>query len=85
MNLGWWFRAIEYTAVVALVAVALVVAFAVDESSTLRGRLWSVRRSWWWAANDARTVETLRGGDTVTLTSTKATALRLLHDVIGDL
>ncbi|MEV8639083.1 hypothetical protein AB0395_46245 [Streptosporangium sp. NPDC051023] len=81
---GWWYRAVEYAAVTALVLTALIVAFAANDSSTLKGRLWSVRRAWWWAATDARTTRTLRGA-TITCTSTKATALRLIQYTIGDL
>ncbi|MEV7011384.1 hypothetical protein, partial [Streptosporangium sp. NPDC051022] len=75
---GWWCRVVEYIAVAALVVTALVVVFAADESSTVRGRLWAVRRAWYWAASDSRTVRTVQGS-TITCTSTKATALRLIQ------
>lgn len=80
----WQERVLDYAALVVLVLVALVVAFCLDEAAGLRARLWSVRTHWTDAAEDVATTCTVHGR-TVTVTSTRETAARLLRDTIGEL
>lgn len=80
----WLERVLEYVTLAVLVAAALTIAFCAADSASLRTRLWTTRCRWTWATWDTtRTASVL--SKTVTVTSTRATALRLLRDVIGDL
>lgn len=77
-------RAREYILLALLVAMAVTVAFVADEGTDVRTRWWSVRSRWIWAARDASTTATVSGA-TVTMTSTRQVAMRLLLETIGDL
>lgn len=80
----WPERLLEYVTLVALVAVALIVAFCADDAASFRTRLWSTRCRWTWAAWDTTETAVVLGR-TVAMTSTRQTALRLLREVIGEL
>lgn len=80
----WPERVLEYVTLVVLVAVALTITFCADDSASLRTRLWSTRCRWTWAAWDT-TSTSIMLGKSVSVTSTRQTALRLLREVIGDL
>lgn len=80
----WPERLLAYATLAALVAVAVTVAFCAEDASSLRTRLWSVRWRWAWAAEDVTRSSAILGR-TVTVTSTRATAMHLLREVIGDL
>lgn len=80
----WPERILSYVTLAVLVVAVLVIAFCLDTAPSVRARLWSVGARWESAADDAATTLTAHGR-TVTATSTRDTALRLLLDTIGDL
>lgn len=82
--MNWPERLLEYATLAVLVAIALTVAFCAQDNTSLRARMWSTRCRWVWAAKDCTSTAVIRGR-TVTATSTRQTAMRLLRDVIGDL
>ena len=76
-------RLLDYVTLALLVAVALLVAFVMDDGPSLRARLLSVGDRWTFAAEDVTSTSYGAGG-AVTVTSTWETALRLIRDTIGD-
>lgn len=82
--MSWPERLLEYATLAVLVVVAVTVTFCAEDAASFRTRLWSTRCRWTWAAAGTTKTSAVLG-KTVTVTSTRATALRLLRDVIGDL
>ncbi|ACZ92013.1 hypothetical protein [Streptosporangium roseum] len=81
---GWPERFAHGVAVALLAAAAVLVAFALAEESSLRGRARAVVRSWARSAAETTTVETRRDGTTVARTTTEQTARHLLFAVIHE-
>ncbi|MFF3665514.1 hypothetical protein [Microtetraspora malaysiensis] len=77
-----WDHAADYVSLALLITLAVTVTFSADESSTFRGRVWAVRSAWKWAAIDTATVVTAPDGATVVHMSRRATAIRMLRDVM---
>ena len=80
----WPERLLEYATLAALVAVALIVTFCAEDAASFRTRFWSTHCQWTWAAQDTTSTSKVLG-NTVSVTSTRQAALRLLREVIGDL
>lgn len=77
-------RLLEYVTLTGLVAGALAVAFCLNDTPGVRARLCSVGGRWVSATEDTATTATV-AGQTVTVTSTRDAAVRLLRDTIGEL
>ncbi|SNT60601.1 hypothetical protein SAMN05216276_107829 [Streptosporangium subroseum] len=81
---GWPERAAHAVAIALLAAAAVLVAFALAEESSLRGRSRAVVRSWARSAAETTTVEARRDGSTIARTTTEQTARHLLFSVIHE-
>ncbi|MFF5115036.1 hypothetical protein [Streptosporangium sp. NPDC000509] len=81
---GWPERAAHGVAVALLAAAALLVAFALAEETSLRGRARAVARSWARSAAETTTVQVLADGTLIAQTTTEQTARHLLSAVIHE-
>ncbi|MEU4834149.1 hypothetical protein [Streptosporangium sp. NPDC023615] len=81
---GWPERAAHAVAVGLLAVAAVLIAFALAEESSLRGRLRAVVRSWARSAAETTTVQVLADGTFIACTTTEQTARHLLHAVIHE-
>ncbi|WP_436764385.1 hypothetical protein [Streptosporangium sp. V21-05] len=81
---GWPERAAHGIAVALLAAAALLVAFALAEETSLRGRARAVARSWARSAAATTSVQVLADGTLIAQSSTEQTARHLLDAVIHE-
>ncbi|MEV4180696.1 hypothetical protein AB0J28_04525 [Streptosporangium canum] len=81
---GWPERFAHGVAVALLAAAAVLVAFALAEEASLRGRARTVVRSWARSAAETTTVQTLADGTLIARTTTEQTARHLLSAVIHE-
>ncbi|MFI6513314.1 hypothetical protein ACIBCT_37410 [Streptosporangium sp. NPDC050855] len=81
---GWPERAAHAVAVGLLAAAAVLIAFALAEESSLRGRFRAVVRSWARSAAATTSVQVLADGTLIAQSSTEQTARHLLDAVIHE-
>jgi hypothetical protein len=83
-GMTWQARFLDYATLAVLVAAALIVAFCLDDAPSIRVRLWALGSRWTSAADETASTKTLEGR-TVTVTSTRAAAVQMLRDSIGEM